>query len=168
MKNEKYKFLEYPLASTLCGLLLHLMDWLTIFRLTRKGPVEAMEMQMRMFTNRISASIVMIAAVGIFLVRKRLNVKQCSSGGGLLMLWGLGMFAVAQAIPKAEVVLNVLGLPIRLFAFITEFLQIFGSQATGFMLEAPAIIAPALMILFLIGRKNEAEENKPYTLRDTL
>lgn len=168
MKNEKYRFLEFPLAATLCGFLLHFMDWLTLFRLNRKGPVDAFELEMRMFTNNLSASLVMIAAMGIFLVRKRLNVKQCSSGGGILMLWGLVMFVVEQAIPNAEMVLKVLGLPVHLFDFVTEFLLLFGSQATGFMLEAPSIIAPALMILFLIGRKNESEESKPYTLRDTL
>lgn len=159
MKKEQLKIFEVPFATILCGLLLHLMDWLTVFRISQKSGNWAMEVEVRLLTNRLSASLVMIAAMGIFLIRKRLSTKECYTGCGMLVLWGLVAFGLGMPVSGGGFLLDVLRLPVYLFSFITEFLVLFGSTATGFMLQAPAILAPAMLTLFLIGRKNSQEED---------
>jgi len=157
MKKEQLKMFEVPFAAILCGLLLHLMDWLTVFRISQRGGNWAPEVEFRLITNRLSASLVMIAAMGIFLIRKRLSAKQCYTGCGVLVLWGLVCFGLGMPASGGGFLLDVLRLPIYMFSFITDFLILFGSTATGFMLVAPAILAPALLTLFLIGRKDSEE-----------
>lgn len=154
------KLLKLPVLTLIGGIILRIVDYITVFIFFKGTSEWTFEMGTTAFYIRLVISIILFVAIGI-IVRRIYDRKTLVKSATLLVIYSIVIFALEQITQYCHtysMAIYWMYLPVEIFTTISSVLAKFSTaESISLTYAIPTLFAPYLFVLFGKNLKAEAK-----------